>query len=55
VGTVLAIGGWLHLILVLIVAVSYHFQILLEESICLSAYGAEYREYMKRVPRYLLV
>jgi protein-S-isoprenylcysteine O-methyltransferase Ste14 len=55
VGTVLAVGGWLHLLLVLILITTYHFQILLEEDICTSAYGAKYREYMSRVPRYLLV
>lgn len=55
VGTALAVGGWLHLLLVLFVVVSYHFQILLEEGICSSAYGAKYGEYKRRVPRYLLV
>ena len=55
VGTVLAVGGGLHLLLVLILVTTYHFQILLEENICTSAYGARYRDYMSRVPRYLLV
>jgi protein-S-isoprenylcysteine O-methyltransferase Ste14 len=55
VGTVLAMGAGLHLVLVLILVAVYHFQILLEEEVCASAYGAEYREYMDRVPRYLLV
>jgi len=55
VGTVLAVGGGLHLLLVLILVTAYHFQILLEENICTSAYGARYRDYMSRVPRYLLV
>lgn len=55
VGTVLAMGAGLHLILVLIVVAVYHFQILLEEEGCASAYGEEYRNYMRRVPRYLLV
>jgi protein-S-isoprenylcysteine O-methyltransferase Ste14 len=54
VGTALAVGGWLHLLLVLILVAAYHFQILLEEGICTSAYGARYRDYMTRVPRYLL-
>jgi protein-S-isoprenylcysteine O-methyltransferase Ste14 len=55
VGTVLAVGGGLHLVLVLIVVTAYHFQILLEEEICTALYGARYRAYMSRVPRYLLV
>jgi protein-S-isoprenylcysteine O-methyltransferase Ste14 len=54
VGTALAIGGGLHLLLVLVLVVAYHFQILLEEEICLTAYGPKYGEYMRRVPRYLL-
>ena len=55
VGTVLAMGAGLHLMLVLILVMAYHSQILLEEEICASMYGAKYREYMSRVPRYLLV
>jgi protein-S-isoprenylcysteine O-methyltransferase Ste14 len=55
VGTVLAVGGWLHLMLLLILITTYHFQILLEEDVCTSAYGAKYLEYTSRVPRYLLV
>ena len=52
-GMALAEGGWLPLILVLILVVAYHFQILLEEKVCTSAYGQSYSDYMKRVPRYL--
>jgi len=55
VGTVLAAGGGLHLVLVLILVTAYHCQILLEEDICTSAYGTRYRDYMTGVPRYLLV
>ena len=54
-GTALAEGGWLPLVLVLILVVAYHFQILLEEQVCISAYGQSYSDYMRRVPRYLLV
>jgi protein-S-isoprenylcysteine O-methyltransferase Ste14 len=54
-GTALAVGGWLHLILVFLLVIAYHFQILLEEGICKAAYGAEYLDYMSRVPRYLFV
>jgi len=55
VGTALAMGAGLHLMLVLILVTAYHSQILLEEEICASAYGDKYHDYMSRVPRYLLV
>jgi protein-S-isoprenylcysteine O-methyltransferase Ste14 len=54
VGTALAVAGWIHLALVLVVVFSYHFQILLEEKVCESTYGEAYRTYANRVPRYVL-
>lgn len=53
VGTALATGAALPLALVLVLVGAYHVQILLEEEICLSAYGERYREYVARVPRYV--
>ena len=55
VGTGLALGGGLPLVLVLTLIAAYHFQILLEEGICEAAYGTTYRDYRKRVHRYLLL
>jgi protein-S-isoprenylcysteine O-methyltransferase Ste14 len=54
VGTGLASASWLHMGLVSILVVSYHFQILTEEKACEGFYGDEYRQYMKQLPRYLL-
>jgi protein-S-isoprenylcysteine O-methyltransferase Ste14 len=54
VGIAIAVGGWLHLILTVVLVVAYHFQILLEEQSCLGLYGEEYRAYLARVPRYLV-
>lgn len=54
-GTALATAAVLPLALVAVLVGSYHCQIRLEEEVCLSAYGARYREYLERVPRYLFV
>lgn len=52
-GAAIAVATWLHFALLVIVVSAYHFQILLEEDICLRLYSEEYRAYMKEVPRYL--
>jgi protein-S-isoprenylcysteine O-methyltransferase Ste14 len=51
-GTTIAMATWLQLVLLLIVVIAYHFQILLEEGICMNLYGEEYKAYVKLVPRY---
>jgi len=53
-GTSVAVAGWLHVVLLALFVTAYHFQILLEEKICLRLYGEEYRAYMRAVPRYIL-
>jgi protein-S-isoprenylcysteine O-methyltransferase Ste14 len=53
-GTALAAATWLHLGLVLILVVTHHFQILAEEKACEGFYGEAYRDYMNRLPRYLI-
>lgn len=52
-GTSIAIGSWAAVMLFLASAGFYHFRILGEENACVTQYGASYRQYMTRVPRYL--
>lgn len=54
IGASLAIGSWAALAVALVLQVFLHLRILAEEKTCLAKYGASYREYMKRVPRYIL-
>ncbi|MCL4249209.1 MAG: DUF1295 domain-containing protein [Anaerolineae bacterium] len=54
-GTAIAMGSWLALLLLAVVAVVYHSRILSEEKSCLERYGDSYRAYLKRIPRYLIV
>jgi len=53
VGTAMAVATWLQFALLAIVVMAYHFQILLEEEICLRLYGEEYKAYTEEVPRYV--
>lgn len=52
VGTCIACGNGLALLLISMGGVLYHFRILGEESACLKAYGQSYKDYMAAVPRY---
>lgn len=54
-GSCLATGSGVALLLFLVAATCYHFRILGEERACLEQYGDAYRNYMKQVPRYLLI
>jgi len=49
----MAVATWLQFALLAIVVMAYHFQILLEEEICLRLYGEEYKAYTEEVPRYV--
>lgn len=51
-GASLAVGGWLHLLLVAGLTAAYHFQILLEEGACQHLYGEAYKVYTRITPRY---
>jgi protein-S-isoprenylcysteine O-methyltransferase Ste14 len=53
-GAAVMSGVWLHLGIILLVAMIYHLQILAEEKACLEQYGASFRTYMDKVPRYFL-
>ena len=53
-GSAIATGIWLYIVMVVSVSIIYHIQILDEEKACLSKFGASYREYMERIPRYFL-
>ena len=51
----LLVGSWTILILHTIEVVVMHWTVLNEERFCLDRYGDSYREFMKRVPRYLFI
>ena len=54
IGAALMTGVLLYTAILLIVILIYHLQILAEEGLCLQYYGDDYRDYMAKVPRYLL-
>lgn len=51
-GTAVAVGSWLMLILVILMSIGAHTRILAEERACLKQYGESYQAYMDTVPRY---
>jgi len=53
-GSAIATGIWLYVGILVVVGFIYHIQILDEEKACIEKYGQSYREYMTRIPRYLL-
>jgi protein-S-isoprenylcysteine O-methyltransferase Ste14 len=53
-GSAIAAGIWLYIGIVVVVGIIYHIQILDEETACIQKYGESYREYMGRIPRYIL-
>jgi|LGOV01.1.fsa_nt_gb protein-S-isoprenylcysteine O-methyltransferase Ste14 len=54
-GICIAIASWLALLILIISKLFGHFRTLAEEETCLEQYGDSYRNYMKRIPRYLLI
>ena len=53
-GMCLVIGSWLALLALTMSKLFQHYGILAEEEACLAQYGDSYRDYMRRVPRYLV-
>jgi protein-S-isoprenylcysteine O-methyltransferase Ste14 len=53
-GSAIATGIWLYIAIIIVAGIIYHIQILDEETACMNKYGESCREYMNRVPRYLL-
>lgn len=53
-GGTIAIGSWTAVLALAAGRVLSHLGILGEEEVCLRQYGDSYREYMQRVPRYLM-
>ena len=52
-GCSLLINSFFHLIILIILQISVHFLILSEERWCIKEFGEEYKEYMKKVRRYV--
>ncbi len=55
IGAAIAIGSWIALGVVLVWGVFLHPRVLAEEKTCLAKYGDAFRQFMERVPRYLIV
>jgi protein-S-isoprenylcysteine O-methyltransferase Ste14 len=53
-GICITLGSWAALFALMISRILQHYGILAEEEVCLKQYGQSYRDFMKRVPRYLL-
>ncbi len=54
-GICIAVASWLALLILIISRFFGHFRTLAEEETCLEQYGDSYRNYMNRIPRYLLI
>jgi len=54
-GPCVACGSWIALSSVAVWGVFLHARVLAEERTCLAKYGESYQEFMRRVPRYLIV
>jgi protein-S-isoprenylcysteine O-methyltransferase Ste14 len=51
-GTAVAVGSWLMVLLVLLMGLGAHTRVLAEERACLMQYGAGYQAYMNVASRY---
>ena len=53
-GIGIAIGSWPVFAFMILGVIGAHFKILAEEEACLEQYGESYKNYMDRIPRYIL-
>lgn len=53
-GLAISARSMLLVLLVVLIALTYHIQIRGEERFCADKFGAPYEEYLKKVPRYLI-
>ena len=54
IGLSVACASWLFLLISAFWIVGQHISAIREEALCIKKYGDEYREYMKKTPRYFL-
>ena len=54
-GVAIAGTSWLIMLLIIMYAIPQHLIIKGEERFCLEKYGEEYREYLKKTPRYFRI
>ena len=50
-GAGIAAGSWLFILLIIIMAICFYHEALIEERYCLDSYGDAYREYSHQAPR----
>lgn len=55
IGVSIAAASWIMLVIIAIFCIINHQIIKAEERYCLKCYGEEYRKYMDKVPRYILL
>jgi protein-S-isoprenylcysteine O-methyltransferase Ste14 len=54
IGICLSVGSLFLILIFLFSRIFYHYHILAQEDACLKEYGDSYRNYMNKIPRYLL-
>jgi protein-S-isoprenylcysteine O-methyltransferase Ste14 len=52
-GSGIAAGSWIFIILTAVMGICFHYEVLFEEQYCRAEYGDDYPEYFRRVPRWI--